>query len=305
MKHSNNKRKSSLAPRIFIFFVAFAILITVAEIFIYCFATRRNGLAEISRMVEHGPFFIAGFMMNILIFSMLATLLMTRFLPLSGKKSMDFTHHHKSSPLRDAQGKGREKDMDELTTTTYDIITEKVNEIRIDPLTCAYTKPYIVDTLTHALLFSQTGKQSISVVQFSVDHFQDLLTQHGQDVGHNLLQQISVFVQSHALRPRDALGCLSENCFIWLLLQTRADETHDLCHKLKDMLHKNDFKCGTETFHPSLSMGVANLNSYIVDAASMLEAAETAHHQAATQNAGKIVYSQGSLPKHMTIVMDF
>lgn len=146
----------------------------------------------------------------------------------------------------------------------------------VDLLTGTLNREALNKKLDDDIAFVSRHKQNLVVIIFEIDSYKIIAEKGGQATADKIVQSISKVLTS-AIRREDAFGRFSASSFMTILPMAKIDGVVTLVKRLCEHIKTFSFKIGTETFHFTLSAGIASVpKGCPTDAQSLINAAEQA-----------------------------
>jgi diguanylate cyclase (GGDEF)-like protein len=106
---------------------------------------------------------------------------------------------------------------------------------KLDPLTGAYNRAGMEDSLTTALRHWKYDKKPLSLLLFDVDHFKLINDTHGHTVGDNVLRELTLLVNSN-IRSEDKFARWGGEEFIIVCGNTSLNQAVEIAEKLRNIV---------------------------------------------------------------------
>lgn len=124
-----------------------------------------------------------------------------------------------------------------------------------DTLTALYNERFFADSGEAMFLKAQRAKKDILVVMLSIDNFDDIVSQYGNDVGNNVLNKCAKVLQT-SMRKSDLLARQEDEIFSMLLDNIANQHGKDLLEKIhKNFSELNIALNSQDNLTPTLSIG--------------------------------------------------
>jgi len=127
----------------------------------------------------------------------------------------------------------------------------------VDPLTGINNRYYFFEFGERLFKLSKRNKESLSLIIFEIDNFEDIIKKYGKKTGDETLAILCKETQQH-LRKSDIFARYSDTELIILLPQTAKSEAEFVAKKIQGNLDTPSFKHDTNTY-VTVSTGVASL----------------------------------------------
>jgi diguanylate cyclase (GGDEF)-like protein/PAS domain S-box-containing protein len=172
-----------------------------------------------------------------------------------------------------------------IAGTNMDIHERKLNELRVeylahhDELTSLPNRVSFNHSLEHAIRQAKRRRAKLGVMFIDLDRFKNINDSLGHDYGDQLLQEISVRLQS-ALRDSDIVARLGGDEFVVLVEGWQASE--DLIAVGQKILHavSRPFVLDGQEYDLTTSIGISTYPQHGADAQELLRHADVAMYRA-------------------------
>lgn len=128
-------------------------------------------------------------------------------------------------------------------------------KIKLDPLTGAYNRAGIEESLLEAFHEWKVHARPLSLLLFDVDHFKQVNDSYGHAVGDAILRELTQLV-SENIRDGDKFARWGGEEFIIVCGNTELEKACALAEKLREKISNNKFY---KDLHVSASFGVAQI----------------------------------------------
>jgi diguanylate cyclase (GGDEF)-like protein len=150
-------------------------------------------------------------------------------------------------------GKKRQQELTQINTLLDQRHKTLEEKIKHDPLTGAYNREGIEESLTEAIQKWNVEGKPLALVIFDVDHFKNINDTRGHAIGDNVLREISGLV-SDSIRGSDRFARWGGEEFIIVCANTDIDQAYELAEKLRKRIDGAQF---VDNLRVSVSFGVA------------------------------------------------
>lgn len=158
-----------------------------------------------------------------------------------------------------------------------------------DPLTGLPNRRAFMAHLNAELaLIRQGGAEAGVVIMLDLDFFKNVNDTHGHGVGDEVLQHLSIVLQSN-LRRGDMAGRLGGEEFAVMLSSVGINDGAMLAERLRANLADAPAQTGAGPIHFTASLGVSVLNQAIDNPEDCLEQADQALYQAKRQGRNRVI----------------
>jgi diguanylate cyclase (GGDEF)-like protein len=127
----------------------------------------------------------------------------------------------------------------------------------IDPLTGVHNKSYLLEVLTRELPRSHRYKRPLALILFDLDRFKAINDRLGHLAGDGALQEL-VRCLRPVIRKEALLARYGGEEFAMVLPEATHDGARRMAERLRQVVEKHPFHYETETFHVTVSVGVAS-----------------------------------------------
>lgn len=152
-------------------------------------------------------------------------------------------------------GKAKEAELTEINVLLDQRSQTLEERVKKDPLTGAYNRAGIEDSLTTAVHNWKYKQLPLSLLLLDVDHFKDVNDKHGHAVGDDVLRELSALVSDN-IRAGDHFARWGGEEFILLCDNTKLPHAKELAEKLRKLISVNSFSHQLEV---TVSIGVAQI----------------------------------------------
>lgn len=129
--------------------------------------------------------------------------------------------------------------------------------IKLDPLTGAYNRAGIEDSLRIAFSNWRFNHQPLSLLLLDLDYFKDVNDNHGHTVGDDILRELSALV-SENIRHKDHFARWGGEEFIVVSNNTDLWQARELAEKLRQLIGERRFSHGLQI---TVSIGVGQIRT--------------------------------------------
>ena len=147
-----------------------------------------------------------------------------------------------------------------------------------DPLTGVYNRAALTETLARDVELAQRHQNPLSIIVLDIDHFKNINDSHGHAAGDCLLKGL-VESASHSIRRCDMLFRFGGEEFVVLLNNTDEKGALRLAERIRRNVEKEEYRCGGQVIHMTLSAGIAELQKQDVET-RLFERADQALYRA-------------------------
>jgi len=186
-----------------------------------------------------------------------------------------------------SKGKQKEAELSEINAL-LDARSRKLEEkTKTDPLTGAYNRTGIEDTLKKALLAWKQDQTSFALIMFDVDFFKRINDTRGHAIGDAVLKEISTIVSSHT-RREDSFARWGGEEFILVCRNSSQAEAVDTAEKLRKIIAESRY-AGDLKISASFGVAVIRENDSIE---ALFSRADIALYQAKNSGRNQVRFSE-------------
>lgn len=131
-----------------------------------------------------------------------------------------------------------------------------ISYITHDNLTRVFNHSYILQQLELEILRAKRHHQTISFAMIDLDHFKTVNDEYGHPTGDLILKNLAKFLRSR-FRETDFIGRYGGDEFAVIFPDTPIKNAISLCRQLRQNLAIHPFEIDHQTFHITLSIGIA------------------------------------------------
>ena len=133
-----------------------------------------------------------------------------------------------------------------------------------DDLTGLFNRRALMENLTREISSLNRYGYSSAIMMIDIDEFKTINDHFGHIAGDRILVEI-VNIINETLRSSDLMGRWGGDEFIVYLTQVDRDETLTIAKRIHDKVEQNKFIIGNEEIQRTVSIGIAFLNSMVVN----------------------------------------
>jgi len=161
-----------------------------------------------------------------------------------------------------------------------------------DALTGLYNRRRLEEELEHALENAARRKEPLSIAIADVDSLKVVNDEHGHLMGDELLKNFADLIRN-TTRKGDIYGRFGGDEFIIIMPQANADTAIKRVKNWCAAIQRHEFKLGKQSFHLSLSAGVASIDKGRFDAmTSLIASADRALYKAKKSGGKQVVMGE-------------
>jgi diguanylate cyclase (GGDEF)-like protein len=157
-----------------------------------------------------------------------------------------------------------------------------------DSLTGAMTRRAFLSALKRDVALARRHERGLTCVMVDADHFKSVNDSYGHATGDTVLRKL-VSICTQELRNSDYIGRLGGEEFAIVLRESDAAAGVDVADRLRSLIAREKFIALKGPFSVTASLGVAALDSAIVDSAELLALADAALYEAKTTGRNRVV----------------
>jgi two-component system, cell cycle response regulator len=129
----------------------------------------------------------------------------------------------------------------------------------IDALTGIHNKRYLMEFLDRELARSSRYHRPLALIIFDIDRFKAINDAHGHLGGDFTLRELAACVKS-VIRKEELFARYGGEEFIVVLPESTLEGALRVSERLRTMVEKHDFVFEDQTFHITISLGVAAIS---------------------------------------------
>jgi diguanylate cyclase (GGDEF)-like protein len=139
----------------------------------------------------------------------------------------------------------------------------------VDGLTGALNRKALDQRLESEWSFAHRHGTNLGVIMADVDHFKQVNDTYGHSVGDEVLKAIAK-VLGDTIRKEDVFGRYGGEEFLLIIRDVGDRGTTRLANRLRRLVERLQFQCGSETITVTISLGVATMEETAVTAKESL-----------------------------------
>ena len=128
--------------------------------------------------------------------------------------------------------------------------------VKTEPLTGLFNRRHFYDLAEKEFHREQRYLTPLSVIMADIDHFKEINDRFGHAVGDQALVTVAILIR-RTLRTVDLSCRYGGEEFAFLLPETAGPQALQVAERLRSAIASFPFMAGDQTFHVSISMGVA------------------------------------------------
>lgn len=160
-----------------------------------------------------------------------------------------------------------------------------------DPLTQIYNKRYLTEVLDAEFKRASVLHTDFSLIFFDLDHFKKINDTHGHDAGDFVLREVSQLIRKTYLRPKDIFARYGGEEFVIVLANTSGKTAQEIAERIRTGIETHPFIYEGKRLPVTTSLGVAELNSEMTSAQTLLKKADQALYAAKNGGRNQVVFS--------------
>jgi diguanylate cyclase (GGDEF)-like protein len=173
----------------------------------------------------------------------------------------------------------------------------------IDALTGLYNRRQFESLGRSEWIRSQRYFQPISILIIDLDQFKEFNERFGHDTGDSLIKAIAVSCAS-TRRESDLMARTDFHEFAVLLPHTSAAEARLVAELVRDAVRETSFVVGEETFHPTVSIGIATSALSMSGIEALIKRADGALHEARRAGSNRVATASGSIDQSLRVAAE-
>jgi diguanylate cyclase (GGDEF)-like protein len=167
------------------------------------------------------------------------------------------------------------------------------NLAHTDQLTQLATRSYFHQMAYKEIVRCERQNSTLCLVFIDIDHFKKVNDLYGHPIGDKTLARISQLLKS-ACRPYDIIARWGGEEFVALLPNISIQEAFHFAERLRKEIEKNTFQAPSNTFHCTISAGLAEFNK-LEELDTLIHRADQALYQAKTKGRNQsVIFSSSS-----------
>jgi len=187
-----------------------------------------------------------------------------------------------------------ERDREEIRRFAAElaVTNRRLQEVALtDQLTGFRNRRYVIDRIAQEWSASARTHRPLSCMVIDIDEFKQINDTHGHDVGDTVLRQASNAIK-HALRTQDVVARTGGDEFLVLCPDTDLGAALQCAERLRQAVHATLVTVGEVRLRVSISVGVAQRDTAMVDADAMVKRADQGAYVAKAQGRNQVATVQ-------------
>lgn len=148
-----------------------------------------------------------------------------------------------------------------------------------DGLTKVFNKKYFTDYLEKEFAYAARHSSPLALIFLDIDYFKRINDTHGHPAGDFVLSELSQLMAT-LVRTEDVLARFGGEEFTVLCRGTEIGGAKIVAERLRRTVEAHTFSFGAKTIPVTISLGIAGIDTSIVDHAQFLAAADKALYEA-------------------------
>lgn len=149
-----------------------------------------------------------------------------------------------------------------------------------DPLTKAYNKGYIMESLEAEFKRAKALHTDFSIIILDLDHFKKINDTHGHDAGDFVLKEMATLIRTKVLPKSAIFGRFGGEEFLILLPAMALEGATQLGESIRSSLEKHNFSYEGKRMPVTASIGVAEMALDVDSQIALFKLADKAVYQA-------------------------
>ena len=189
-----------------------------------------------------------------------------------------------------------DQSIDKLVQQIYSDLSSQANT---DPLTGLINRQHFLSLLSNTVAETQKSAHSNTLAMINIDQFKLINKNYGVETGDTCLQTIATVLQESF--PDSLCSRVGSNEFAVLMNDLDVEQAEASARMISQRIEKTSIDNHSDSFHMTVSIGLAAMSADTTDAADLLERAEIASQLAKEKGANRIVryqYDDASRERH-------
>lgn len=148
-----------------------------------------------------------------------------------------------------------------------------------DPLTGLYNRRYMEEALQQEAFRAKRHQGQIGILMLDIDHFKLFNDLHGHKVGDVVLQELGTFLKMN-VRREDIVCRYGGEEFLVILPNTSLENAQHRAEALRSGVKQMTVSCQEQSFHISLSIGVAAFPEHGLEISDVVNCSDLALYRA-------------------------
>jgi len=176
---------------------------------------------------------------------------------------------------------------DNLEQSYYEYLYQASVE---DPLTQVPNRRYFDAFLMREIARTRRYNRPLSLMMLDIDHFKQINDTYGHVCGDKVLREFAEVVTGR-LRKSEFLARYGGEEFAIILPETHLEGAKNVAESIRLMIETHSFGCGSQTFPLTVSIGIAVLDDTMVEAGTLVKAADENLYIAKSEGRNRVVGS--------------
>ncbi len=165
-----------------------------------------------------------------------------------------------------------------------------------DELTGLLNRRAFVQDLEHDFLQSKNITQkAMCCLMIDIDHFKEINDLVGHLAGDTVIEQVAHICQNQ-VRSGDYIGRLGGEEFGVILVDTNAIQAYEVAERIRLAIKETPCKVEDQLVHPTVSIGVAEINTSVPSVKSLLVNADKAMYYSKRTGRDQVTIYHDNLP---------
>ena len=153
------------------------------------------------------------------------------------------------------------------------------NAAHTDPLTKAYNKGYVMESLEAEFKRARALHQEFALIIFDLDFFKKINDNYGHDAGDYVLKEVAQIVRTKILPKKAIFGRFGGEEFMILLPGSGLQEAAGVGESLRNTIEKHAFTYDGKKLPITTSVGVAEMTADVDQPTMLFKLADKAVYQ--------------------------
>ena len=162
-----------------------------------------------------------------------------------------------------------------------------------DPLTKTYNKRYLLEALDAEFKRAKALHSDFSLLFLDLDHFKKVNDTWGHDAGDFVLREFAQLIRGQYLRTKDIFARYGGEEFVILMGNTPAPVAAEVAEKMRASIELHAFIYEGKRIPVTSSMGLAELQTGIESAQTLLKLADQALYEAKNTGRNRLCIANG------------
>jgi two-component system, cell cycle response regulator len=159
----------------------------------------------------------------------------------------------------------------------------------MDALTKIYNRAYLLEALEAEFKRAKALHTDLSILYCDLDFFKKINDTFGHEAGDHVLREFCALVRGTQLRPKDIFARYGGEEFVIVFANMNAASANEIAEKIRIGVQTHAFIYEGKRLPVTVSIGLAEINSEIQSAQTLLRAADKALYSAKEGGRNKVV----------------